>query len=70
MYTMPVNTPNQITTTLSDRDVLLHILQHVEALTEVLEEFRPVLAMMKGPDGKPDMISVAQTVRRFRRGRS
>lgn len=70
MYIMPGNTPNNIATTLSDRDVLLHILQHVEALTEVLEEFRPLLAMVRGPDGKPDMISVAQTVRRFRRGRT
>jgi hypothetical protein len=65
---MPDNAVRKIDTTLSDRDVLLHILAHVEDLWTVLDEFRPVLALLKGPDGKVDMIGAAQLRRRMRRG--
>jgi hypothetical protein len=65
---MPDNAVRKIDTTLSDRDVLLHILEHVEHFTDVLEEFRPMLNLLKGPDGKVDMIGAAQLRRRLKRG--
>jgi hypothetical protein len=65
---MPDNAVRKIDTTLSDRDVLLHILAHVEDLWAVLDEFRPLLAILKGPDGRPDMIGAAQLRRRLKRG--
>jgi len=65
---MPDNAVRKIETTLSDRDVLLHILAHVEDLWAVLDEFRPLLALLKGPDGKPDMVGALQLRRRARRG--
>jgi hypothetical protein len=65
---MPDNAVRKIDTTLSDRDVLLHILAHVEDLWAVLDEFRPLLVLLKGPDGRPDMIGAAQLRRRLKRG--
>lgn len=64
---MPAKTPGIIHTSLSDRDILLHILTHVEQLTAELEEFRPLLAMAKGKHGQPDMISVLQARRELKR---
>lgn len=55
---MPAAPPQKITSQLSDRDLLLHILSHVESMWAELEEFRPLLAMLKRPDGKPDMVGI------------
>jgi hypothetical protein len=66
---MPDNTVRNIDTSLSDRALLVHILEHVEHFTEVLEEFRPVLDLIKTRDGKPDLVGMAQLGRRARRGR-
>lgn len=66
---MPDKTPRNIDTPLSDRALLVHILEHVEHLTSVLEEFRPLLDVLRGPGGKPDMIGMAQLGRRIRHGR-
>lgn len=65
---MPANTVRKIETTMSDRDVMLHILAHVEDLWTVLDEFRPLLALLKGPDGKPDMVGALQLRRKVRKG--
>ena len=65
---MPDNAPRNIDTTLSDRALLVHILEHVEHLSDTLAEFRPVLDLLRGPNGKPDMIGAAQLRRRMRRG--
>lgn len=58
-----------ISTTLSDREILLHILTHVENLCAELEEFRPLLNLIKGSNGKPDYVGVAQLGRGLRRAR-
>jgi hypothetical protein len=65
---MPEKTPRNIDTPLSDRALLVHILEHVEHFTAVLEEFRPLLDLLRGPDGKIDMIGAASLRRRARRG--
>lgn len=65
---MPDKTPRNIDTSLSDRALLVHILEHVEHFTEVLEEFRPMLDMLRRPDGKPDMVGALALRRRARRG--
>lgn len=65
---MPPNTVRKIETTMSDRDILLHILSHVEDLWSVLDEFRPLLALLKTPDGKPDMVGMLSARRKARRG--
>ncbi len=59
-----------IETALSDRQVLLHILTHVEELAElvdVLEEFRPLLNLIKGQNGKADYVGLAQIGRGLRK---
>lgn len=61
------NAPRNIDTTLSDRAILLHLLEHAEHLYKTLEEFRPLLNLIKGADGKPDMIGAAQLRRKLRR---
>lgn len=58
--------------TLSDRDLLLHILEHVEELTAVLDEFRPLLTAFTNAR-RPDMLGAAQAFRQgkaLRRGRA
>lgn len=65
---MAADSPRNIETSLSDRALLVHILEHVEHFTEVLEEFRPVLDLLRGPGGKVDMIGAAQLRRRIKRG--
>ncbi len=65
---MPDNTVRNIDTPLSDRALLVHILEHVEHLSGVLAEFAPLLDLLRRPDGKPDMIGAAQLRRRVRRG--
>lgn len=58
--------------TFSDRDLLLHILEHVEEITAVLDDFRPLLEMFR-PNGKTDMLGAAQAFRQgraLRRGRA
>ena len=67
---MPDNAPRNIETTLSDRALLVHILEHVEAFSDLIEEFRPLLNLVKGANGKPDMIGAAQLRRRMRRAGS
>lgn len=43
--------------------------QQVGELVRVLDEFRPLLAMLRAPDGKPDMIGLAAIRRRAGRQR-
>lgn len=79
MYPVTANTPNSDTGTYSDSDVTRKILDHIDAqvheigqqvseLVKVLDEWRPVLAMLRAPGGKPDMIGLATIRRRTRRG--
>jgi hypothetical protein len=74
---MPGITPNNGSTADGDRDVTRKILDHIDAqvhqigqqvtqLTEVLDEFRPLLAMLRRPDGKIDLAGAAAVRRRFR----
>ena len=65
---MAADSPRNIETSLSDRALLVHILEHVEHLSDTLAEFRPVLDLLKGPGGKVDMIGAAQMRRRLKRG--
>lgn len=77
MLPVTVTTPNSGATPDSDQDVTRKLLGHidtqvhaigqqVQALTDVLTEFRPLLALLRRPDGKPDLIGAA-TLRRRRR---
>ncbi len=59
------NCPEPIETSLSDRAILLHILTHVEKLDAELEEFRPLLTMLRGNGMLP--VSV-RGIRKTRRG--
>jgi hypothetical protein len=58
-----------IETGLSDRELLLHILQHVEHLSTELERWRPLLQMIAPNGAAPDAIGAAQAWRAMRRGR-
>jgi hypothetical protein len=56
-------------TTLSDRELLIHLLQHVEVMGEQMNEitaqlavFRPLLDQL-APGGKPDMLGAMQARR-------
>jgi hypothetical protein len=71
---MPAEPPVPITTSMSDRDILLHILSHVEAMWAELEEFRPLLNLVKASNGngggaapKLDMIGVLQARRELKK---
>jgi hypothetical protein len=64
---MPVKPPESIETQLTDRALLVHILEHVEAMWAELEEFRPMLAMLKRPNGTPDMVGLLQARREAKR---
>lgn len=74
---MPPESPRKIETVLSDRDIALHILGHVEELAalpgqvqqlvDVLEEFRPLLNLIRGANGKPNYVGIAQARRNLRR---
>lgn len=66
---MPDNAPRNIDTSLSDRALLVHILEHVEAFSDLIEEFRPLLSVLKGANGEIDYIGAAQLRRRMRRAR-
>lgn len=66
--------PETLETRLSDRELILHLTQHVEAMHETLrvieaelEVFRPLLRRM-APAGKIDMISLMQARREMKRG--
>lgn len=74
------DTGEPIETRLSDRSILLHVLQHVEelaplaghlpALAELaaaLPRLRPLLAMLPADGSPPDAITAAQAWRRGRR---
>lgn len=66
---------------LTDRELLIHAIQHLEVLTEQMAEqheavmrldyqlsvFAPLLAKY-APGGKPDMIAIMQARREGRRG--
>jgi hypothetical protein len=73
---MSIQTPGETTqtpaeTVLTDRQILLHILGHVEQwqeLIEVLAPLRPILEAA-APGGRPDAISLGQARRMFRGGR-
>lgn len=63
------------TTALTDRDILIHILARVEAMWEELEEFRPLLALVKAGNGnggppRVDFIGVMQLRREARKART
>jgi hypothetical protein len=67
---MSIQTPGETTLTpietrLTDRQILLHLLAHVEDLAAMLEPFRPVL-QAAAPGGRPDAISLAQAGRMLR----
>ncbi|HLM89249.1 MAG TPA: hypothetical protein VK284_09505 [Streptosporangiaceae bacterium] len=64
---MPATPPPEIKTELTDRALLVHILEHVEAMWAELDEFRPLLAMIKRPNGTPDMIGLLQARRDARK---
>lgn len=50
-------------------DAQVHTIgQQVAGLVAVLDEYRPLLAMLRRPDGKPDLIGIAAVRRRTRRG--
>ena len=60
-------------TTLTDRELLIHAVQHLEVLHELVNDmyeqlsvFRPLLARL-APGGKPDMIALMQARREMRR---
>jgi hypothetical protein len=80
--TFPPNYVNSLAgTTLTDRELLIHALQHLEVLTEQMAEahgavlridaqlsvFAPLLARL-APGGKPDMLALMQARREIRRG--
>lgn len=52
---------------LTDRDLLLLILGHVQEMWAELDSFRPLLAMLKRPDGRPDMVGLFQARREARK---
>lgn len=74
---MSIQTPGEtdqtpIETPLTDRQLLVHLLEHAESTTEqlaallqLLEPFRPLIAAA-APAGRPDAISIAQAGRLFR----
>ena len=79
---MPEIQPELSGTRLSDRELLIHAIQHLEDLTEQLAETRAAVLRVDGeltvflpllrklaPGGKVDMISIMQTRREARRGR-
>jgi hypothetical protein len=61
-------------TPLSDRDLLIHLLQHVEDMHDRIEQawtliqpYVPILAKFAG-GGQPDMMTIMQARRDLRRG--
>ena len=79
---MPEIQPELSGTRLSDRELLIHAIQHLEDLAEQLAETRAAVLRVDGelqvflpllrklaPGGKVDMISIMQTRREARRGR-
>lgn len=84
--TFPGNSGNSAdalaNTTLTDRELLIHALQHLEVMTEQLAEvhkhvlkfdgtlalFEPLLARF-APGGKPDMLALMQARREGRKVR-
>lgn len=67
MTIMAATSPEPIKTELTDRALLVHILEHVEAMWAELEEFRPLLNMIKRPNGTPDMVGMLQARREAKR---
>lgn len=51
----------------SDRDLLLYIAGQVDKLHAELDSFRPLLNMIKGSNGKPDMVGLLQARREAKR---
>jgi hypothetical protein len=79
--TFPESSANSLANTrLTDRELIIHAVQHLEMITGQLEEigarlesfeaelsvFRPLLAKL-APGGKPDMIGIMQARREARR---
>lgn len=64
---MPGETNGAAGPEITDREILLHILRRVEAMWDELEQFRPLLAILKRPDGRPDMIGLLQARREARK---
>jgi hypothetical protein len=55
------------TSEVTDRDLLIHLVSRVEQLWSEFEQFRPLLNMIKGGGGKPDMVGVLQARRELRK---
>lgn len=79
--TFPENSANSLAnTTLSDRELIIHAVQHLEDLADQMADvhgavlridgqlsvFAPLLARL-APGGKPDMIALMQARREIRR---
>lgn len=61
-------------TPLTDRQLIVHILEHVEELSDQVAELHaaaaPFLPLLAAPGGRPDSIALLQAGREARRGRS
>lgn len=73
---MSIQTPGETTqtpieTVLTDREILIHILGHVEEWAELVEVLRPLRPILEAaaPGGRPDAISLGQARRMFKGGR-
>lgn len=51
----------------TDRELLEQIARKVDELHAELDAFRPLLAMIRGGNGKPDMIGALQARRELRK---
>jgi hypothetical protein len=56
-------------TEVTDRELLIHLVSRVEQLWAEVEQFRPLLNMIRGGNGKPDMVGVLQARREIRKMR-
>jgi hypothetical protein len=54
-------------TEVTDRELLIHLVSRVEQLWEEIEQFRPLLNMVKAGGGKPDMVGLLQARREARK---
>jgi hypothetical protein len=54
-------------TELTERELLIHLVSRVEQLWAEIEQFRPLLNMVKAGNGKPDMVGLLQARREARK---
>jgi hypothetical protein len=50
-------------TEVTDRELLIHLVRRIDEMWAELEQFRPLLAMIRGGNGKPDMVGLLQARR-------